>query len=35
LICDLTAQLRDNHGHFEEAIFFNDWRAKGTVIKGS
>lgn len=33
LICDLTAELRDVHGHFEEAIFFNDWRAKGTVIK--
>ncbi len=35
LICDLTAELRDVHGHYEEAIFFNDWRAKGTVIKGS
>ncbi|MCH7600260.1 MAG: hypothetical protein IH973_10940 [Myxococcales bacterium] len=35
LICDLTAELRDNHGHFEDAIFFNDWRAKGTVIKGN
>lgn len=35
LICDLTAELRDVHGHFEEAIFFNEWRAKGTVIKGS
>lgn len=35
LVCRLTAELRDTHGHFEEAIFFNDWRAKGTVIKGS
>ena len=35
LICDLTAELRDAHGHFEEAIFFNDWRAKGCVVKAS
>lgn len=33
LICDLTVELRDIHGHFEEAIFFNDWQAKGTVVK--
>ena len=33
LICDLTVELRDVHGHFEEAIFFNDWQAKGTVVK--
>jgi hypothetical protein len=34
LICELTVELRDVHGHFEEAIFFNDWKAVGTVIKG-
>lgn len=33
LICELTVELRDVHGHAEEAIFFNDWQAKGTVIK--
>jgi hypothetical protein len=33
LVCELTVELRDTHGHAEEAIFFNDWQAKGTVIK--
>ena len=33
LICELTVELRDVHGHAEEAIFFNDWQAKGTVVK--
>lgn len=33
LICELTVELRDVHGHCEEAIFFNDWQAKGTVVK--
>ena len=33
LICELTVELRDVHGHYEEAIFFNDWQAKGTVVK--
>jgi hypothetical protein len=34
MICDLMVDLREGHQHFEEAIFFNDWQAKGTVIKG-
>jgi hypothetical protein len=34
LVCELMAELRDRHHHFEEAIFFNDWQAKGTVVKG-
>ncbi len=33
LICELTVELRDLHGHCEEAIFFNDWQARGTVVK--
>ena len=33
LICDLTVELSDLHGHCEDAIFFNDWPAKGTVVK--
>lgn len=33
LICELTVELRDVHGHAEQAIFFNDWRAMGTVVK--
>ena len=33
LVCELTVELRDIHGHAEEAIFFNDWQAKGTVIR--
>jgi hypothetical protein len=34
LVCELMVELRDSHQHFEEAIFFNDWQAKGTVVKG-
>ncbi len=33
LVCELMVELGDSHQHFEEAIFFNDWQAKGTVIK--
>jgi len=33
LVCEYMIELRDNHGHFEEAIFFNDGQATGTVVK--
>ena len=35
LICELTVDLQSRHQHIEEAIFFNDWQAKGTVVKGT
>ena len=34
LVCELMADLRDSHQHHEEVIFFNDWQAKGTAVKG-
>lgn len=35
LVCEYMIDLRENHNHFEEAIFFNDWKATGTVVKAA
>jgi hypothetical protein len=29
---DLLVDLQANHGHVEQAIFFNDWSACGTLV---
>ena len=34
LVCQLMVELHDLHGHKEDAIFFNDWSAQGTVVRG-
>jgi hypothetical protein len=34
LVCQLMVELDDLHDHKEEAIFFNDWTAQGTVVRG-
>lgn len=33
MVCDLMVDLRESHQHYEDAIFFNDWHAKGTVVR--
>lgn len=33
MVCELMVDLRESHRHFEDAIFFNDWQAKGTVVR--
>jgi hypothetical protein len=32
LVAEFMQELKIEHGHHEEAVFFNDWPAQGTVV---
>ena len=35
VVMDFMVDLRESEAHTEEAVFFNDWAARGTLVKRS